>query len=80
MRNLSLGLGLSPARSVLDKVADLLALIDTAVGSSFHDFTTATDTGTYVADDQSANNLDFVRATSNKPGIDAALGATFPGP
>lgn len=84
--NLRLALGIgwqssgggSPPPSTLD---GLLALVNAAGGySSVHDFTDATNSGTWTSEDLSTNNRDFTQATSGQqPGISGTLGATFDG-
>jgi hypothetical protein len=46
--------------------------------SSAHDFTQATNTGTWTSADLTTNGNDFTQATGpNQPGISGTLGATF---
>lgn len=66
---------------IANALTSLLALVDAAGGySSVHDFTTATNPGTWTSDDLSANNRDFTQTLAgSQPGISATLGATFDG-
>jgi hypothetical protein len=59
-------------------MSELLALLNAAGGqNAFHDYSTATDTGTWTSVDLTANGNNHLQATStNKPTIGAG-GATF---
>ena len=66
---------------VADVQAELIAAVNAGGGySSVHDFTTATNPGTWTSEDLSANNRDFTAAAgTTQPGISGTLGATFDG-
>jgi hypothetical protein len=67
--------------SEVTTLSQLLALQNTAGGAnSTHDFTGATDPGTWTSADLSANGNNFTQpTTARKPGISGTLGATFDG-
>lgn len=81
---LTLALGLMPTSgggADPTTLEQLIAAVNAGGGfSSVHDFTQATNTGTWTSEDLSANNRDFTQGTAAaQPGISGTLGATLDG-
>ena len=79
---LTLGLGTRTGGGSAPSTLDSLLALQNAAGgaNSTHDFTGATDSGTWTSADLSANGNNFTQAAgARKPGIDPVLGATFDG-